>query len=278
MRLDPTYTAKTFAAVLDYCRKHGNGSGPVLYWHTYNSVDLSKQAQSVQDRELPQRLQPFMRTNEIENKFGLRGTMRTQHIIDTDIIVVGSGPGGATVSRELARRGRKVLLLERGYDHRSKFYYGTYLGALRYTDRMSLLFTEEGLNIIAPIMVGGATGMYTGCSALPPPWLKSKYGIDLDTEAQATVAELKIEPLPPHLRGQASTRIAKAGQGLGYQWFAQPKFMNPERCKAHGRAFDCQATCMLGCTCRAKWNAAEWVDDAVAHGALLKTSARVKKY
>jgi len=203
--------------------------------------------------------------------------MRTQQIIDTDVIVVGSGPGGATVTRELAHRGYKVLLLERGYDHRSKFYYGTYLGALRYTDRMSLLFTQEGLNIIAPIMVGGATGMYTGSSALPPPWFKSKYGIDLDTEAQATVQELKIEPLPKHLRGQASTRIAQAGQGLGYQWFAQPKFMNPARCKTHGHTFDCQAACMLGCTCRAKWNAAEWVDDAVAHGALLKTSARVEK-
>jgi choline dehydrogenase-like flavoprotein len=31
-----------------------------------------------------------------------------------DAIVVGSGPGGASVARELARRGARVLLLERG--------------------------------------------------------------------------------------------------------------------------------------------------------------------
>ncbi len=31
-----------------------------------------------------------------------------------DAIVVGSGPGGATVARELSRRGWKVLILERG--------------------------------------------------------------------------------------------------------------------------------------------------------------------
>ena len=200
-----------------------------------------------------------------------------QKLIDTDVIVVGSGPGGATVARELARRGRKVLLLERGYDHRSKFYYGTYLGALRYTDRMALLFTEEGLNIIAPIMVGGATGMYTGCAAMPPPWMKTRYGIDLEADAQATVDELGIEPLPAHLRGKASTRIARAAQAIGYEWFAQPKFMRPSRCQEAGQAFDCRAGCMLGCTCHAKWHAAEWVDDAVAHGAVLKTSARVNR-
>ena len=49
---------------------------------------------------------------------------------DTDVVVVGSGPGGASVARELARRGRRVLLLERGVDERRRFYYGTYLGAL----------------------------------------------------------------------------------------------------------------------------------------------------
>ena len=72
--------------------------------------------------------------------------------LSADVIVVGTGPGGATVARELIRAGKSVLILERGYDHRNKFYYGTYLGALRYSERMSLLFTEEGLNIIPPIM------------------------------------------------------------------------------------------------------------------------------
>jgi choline dehydrogenase-like flavoprotein len=91
--------------------------------------------------------------------------------ISADVIVVGSGPGGATVARELTRKGKNVLILERGYDHRDRFYYGTYLGALLYSDRMSLLFTEEGLNIIAPIMVGGATSMYTASAAEPPRWL-----------------------------------------------------------------------------------------------------------
>jgi 1-aminocyclopropane-1-carboxylate deaminase/D-cysteine desulfhydrase-like pyridoxal-dependent ACC family enzyme len=60
IRLDPTYTAKTFAAVLDYCRNHQLDRGPVLYWHTYNSVDLSDPAGEVNGRDLPESLQGFI--------------------------------------------------------------------------------------------------------------------------------------------------------------------------------------------------------------------------
>ena len=193
--------------------------------------------------------------------------------LQSDIIVVGSGPGGATVARQLARRGRRVLLLERGIDHRPRSYYGTYLGALLYSDRSSLLFTQEGLNIVRPLMVGGATSMYCGCAAPPPPWLKNQYGVDIDVQVSETMEELEIAPLPPELRGQASTRLAQAAQALGYDWQPQLKFMKPARSKS----FDCGAKCMLGCRCGAKWSAAEWVDEAVEAGAELRTRAHVKR-
>jgi D-cysteine desulfhydrase len=63
--LDPTYTAKTFVAVNDYCQKQGRDSGPILYWHTYNSVDLSGQVDSVDYRNLPKALQVFIK--EVSN-------------------------------------------------------------------------------------------------------------------------------------------------------------------------------------------------------------------
>ena len=195
--------------------------------------------------------------------------------LHSDVIVVGSGPGGATLARELTRRGRRVLLLERGLDYRSAGYYGTYLGALIYSDRRSLLFTEEGLNIIRPLMVGGATSMYCGCAAPPPDWLADRYRVDVTAECSATVEELEIAPLPAELRGKASTRIAEAGRARGYDFQPQLKFMRPSR--ASRFAERCGARCMLGCRCGAKWNAAEWVDEAVAAGAELRTRARVER-
>ncbi|MGH2523059.1 MAG: FAD-dependent oxidoreductase [Anaerolineales bacterium] len=192
--------------------------------------------------------------------------------IETDVVVVGSGPGGATVARGLARAGRKVTLLERGKDYRPWALYGTYPGALIYTDRSALLFTREGLNIIRPLMAGGATSMYCGCSSRPPAWLKEQYGLDLDRFVDETITELKIAPLPPELRGAASTRIAEAAGALGYDWHPLDKFMNPAR-TPH---FDCGAKCMLGCRCGAKWNAAEWIDEAVVAGCEFLTEAKVE--
>ncbi len=196
-------------------------------------------------------------------------------VLHSDVIVVGSGPGGATMARELAQRGRRVLLLERGIDHRPASYYGTYLGALIYADRRSLLFTEEGLNIVRPLMVGGATSMYCGCAAPPPDWLAGRYGVDIAEEVSSTIEELEIAPLPAELRGRASTHLAQAAQVRGYDFQPQLKFMRPARAARFGER--CGARCMLGCRCGAKWSAAEWVDEAVAAGADLRTRARVDR-
>ena len=139
-------------------------------------------------------------------------------ISDTDVAVVGSGPGGATVARQLARAGQRVTLLEMGRDYRRDIYYGSHLGALIYGDQHGLLFSEEGLNIIRPIMTGGATNMFCGCSAIPPAWLKERYGVDLDDYAQETIRELSIAPLPDDLQGSASRRVMEAAQDLGHDW------------------------------------------------------------
>jgi 1-aminocyclopropane-1-carboxylate deaminase/D-cysteine desulfhydrase-like pyridoxal-dependent ACC family enzyme len=56
--LEPTYTAKTFAALLTDLRDPSK-EGPVLYWNTFSSADLSHLANSTSPADLPPAFQPF---------------------------------------------------------------------------------------------------------------------------------------------------------------------------------------------------------------------------
>jgi 1-aminocyclopropane-1-carboxylate deaminase/D-cysteine desulfhydrase-like pyridoxal-dependent ACC family enzyme len=59
IKLEPTYTAKACACLLDLIRDPSRAKDPVLYWHTYNSVDLSKEAATVDYRDLPPEFHRF---------------------------------------------------------------------------------------------------------------------------------------------------------------------------------------------------------------------------
>jgi 1-aminocyclopropane-1-carboxylate deaminase/D-cysteine desulfhydrase-like pyridoxal-dependent ACC family enzyme len=59
IKLEPTYTGKTFAAVLDMLASKQYAGKSILYWHTYNSVDLSECAASVDCKLLPEPFPQF---------------------------------------------------------------------------------------------------------------------------------------------------------------------------------------------------------------------------
>lgn len=188
---------------------------------------------------------------------------------EADFIIVGSGAGGASLSRELVRGGKSVLILEKGKYHKR---IGNHFSALFYTDKMSFFFTKEGLNIVRGITVGGSTILYCGCSADPPDWLERNYNINLKPYAEEIKKELQVKPLPEGLWGEGSLRIMQSAERLGFKWEGIPKFMNPERCK---KGFKCSSSCMVGCSCGAKWTAREYIDECVKEGARLTTKAEV---
>ena len=95
--------------------------------------------------------------------------------INTDVVVAGSGPGGATVARELARLGKNVTLLERAKDIK---WIGNSFSAARMADKMGMTYSEEGTNIIRLFATGGSSLFFCGAAIPPPGWFKSEYGID----------------------------------------------------------------------------------------------------
>lgn len=186
---------------------------------------------------------------------------------DYDAIVVGSGPGGATVARGLSMAGKKVLLLEKGRDHQNL---GTYRGALSIVEKAGFFKSREGVAMLVASSTGGATTVYSASAAMPPPWLASRYGVDLGVYATQTWRELKAAPLPDHLLGDASRRIMETANRLGYDWTPTPKLFDLAKVKTGCR---CGASTSLGCACGAKWTARAYIADAQAHGADLITRA-----
>jgi choline dehydrogenase-like flavoprotein len=177
-----------------------------------------------------------------------------------DAIVVGSGPGGSTVARELSRAGKRVLILERGKDDQKL---GSYLTALRVLDMGK---SKEGLPMLRASTTGGASVFYSASVAEPPPWLAPKYGIDLSPWLDEIRKETWAAVLPEHLIGNASLKVMETANKLGYDWEPNAKFLDQKKF-INGRC--CGANEHLGCKCGSKWTAREYLKDAVAAGATL---------
>ncbi len=179
-----------------------------------------------------------------------------------DAIVVGSGPGGSTTARELAMAGKKVLVLEKGKDDQRL---GTYLSALRILDMGR---SKEGLPMLRASTTGGASVFFSASAAEPPPWLATRYDIDLSPWLDEIKRETKAGVLPENLLGKASIKMMETANKIGYHWEPMAKFLDPERF-VNDRC--CGPNTHLGCKCGAKWTAREYLKDAVTAGATLLT-------
>ncbi len=189
--------------------------------------------------------------------------------IETDVVVVGSGPGGAGVARDLAREGKRVHILEKGPDVAATG--GSWSGALRHAGgplgalslRAGLLLTQEWLLVLRGVTTGGSSMVYLGTAYDPDPDMWRPFGFDLQAEAQERKEELGVAPLPDRLLGQGVRDIGETARELGYSWETLPKFIKADKCPE-----GCNV-CMYGCHHGAKWHARDWVLDAVNDGAQL---------
>ena len=187
-----------------------------------------------------------------------------------DVIVVGSGPGGATVAKELSQRNKKVLILEWGDNTplNGSFWQGA--RTLFFPGR-SMLFTRQMLGLVRGITTGGSTVHYYATSFPVPFDMLKSYGIDISDEVKELREELPVAPLKDEMVGPMSERLMDSAQGLGYNWKKLDKFMYQDKWKP-GYKFG-----HYGDPHGVKWSARMYVEEAVANGAKLINNAKVKK-
>lgn len=185
-----------------------------------------------------------------------------------DVIVVGSGPGGAAVAREMSLRGRSVLLLERG-GHVKRV--GNTLSAVMMTRNLGFTVSREGIWVVSGSNYGGTSNLAAGCAVPPPKSVFTPHGVDLAEEAAEAKGEMWINRLPDELVGNANLRLVEAANDLGYSWDKIENFIDPEKCVP-----DCSC-CMLGCSRGAKWTARIYGDEAQRNGAELKLHTKIAR-
>jgi choline dehydrogenase-like flavoprotein len=175
-----------------------------------------------------------------------------------DAIVVGTGPGGATAARELSRRGKRVLMLERGgHAPRKESLFAT-------APLLNVVSVGDKLGTTRAITTGGTTAVYFAVAHVPPLETFRALGVDLTDAFEEAKSELPLAPLPDAFVGAQTKRMRDSAMQLGHPWVKRLMLVD-------------QSKCPSGYTYESKWTAGRYVQDAESHGAMLVTRARVRK-
>jgi len=173
------------------------------------------------------------------------------------------------MARELARQGKRVLVLERGRAAPMK---GTFLqmAGMLLVPGQSLFVTSDLMSVVRGLLAGGSS-VFSYATAFEPTYEAfDVQGVDLRPYVQAAKMDLPIAPLADGLVGPAAHRVLESARELGLGWSKLPKLLYQDKCRA-----GCDK-CQYGCPYGAKWTSRVLLEDACADGAVLLTGALVR--
>lgn len=221
-------------------------------------------------REMPPEGVPVTAATDIKSK---------EFKLQADVIVVGSGTGGAIAAYELARAGKKVIILEAGrYVASSTF-------KEDFTDSMLRMFQDSGLQtnstgdlvLLQGSVVGGSSVIdATICERLPDAVLRQwqkDYGLenlteeDMKAHYEKVEGRLGVHENEPHEINDCANIVVRGCEAMGWSW--KPISRNVRQCALTGH-------CIAGCASDRKQSMlVSYLPWAVGNGAEIYTDARV---
>ena len=198
-----------------------------------------------------------------------------------DVIVIGSGAGGATVAATVAESGKRVILLEEGPGYQAREYSGNFSGMTSEIMRNGGATVIMGRGPIAYLegrVLGGSTVLNGGmCWRTPEEVLSEWAGRGLDH-----VSPRRIEPYFEMIEevinaryqdvgseGENNQLFRKGAESLGWQ------LQRNKRNQVH-----CVGTndCVSGCPTGAKQSTAQtWIPRLLSAGGIVMTHAHVRR-
>ncbi len=197
--------------------------------------------------------------------------------IECDVVVVGTGAGGAVVGKELADRGHAVVFVEEGDHHRRDAFDGSSISAHRRFYRSAFSVGNVMIPIMMGRLVGGSTAINGGTCFRTPPWVLDRWCDDMKTDdfspSQMDPLFAKVERFldvaPAGMReiGPIGSLMARGCEALGWSHF--PISRNAPGCTGQG-------FCDFGCKTEArKGMNLSYMPAALKKGAIALTGGRV---
>jgi choline dehydrogenase-like flavoprotein len=199
---------------------------------------------------------------------------------ECDVVIVGSGAGGAVAAATLAEAGLDVIVLEAGQSYTRDSYPSDRIEAISSLYRDGGLTIAEGRPPIpVPVAkaVGGTTVINSGtCFRAPAPVLeiwRDRYGVEwadrLDPDFAEAEEFLRVTPLDPERMGRNGQLAMEGAAAIGAS--GGPISRNAGNC------VQC-SSCPYGCRIDAKRGMhVSYVPRAVAAGARLRTGVEARR-
>ncbi|MGH7327753.1 MAG: GMC family oxidoreductase N-terminal domain-containing protein, partial [Polyangiaceae bacterium] len=203
-----------------------------------------------------------------------------------DVVVIGSGAGGAVVARELSRAGHSVIVLEEG-----GYYTPAEYGAMTPSNSLRRLAREAGfaaavaigetpfISLMSGKCVGGSSVLTGGVCFRIPDAVLHEWSTDLgltdlspeklDPYFSEVERAIQVETVPESMRSRSTELFVEGADKLGIKMKSLRR--NTHGCRGASR-------CNFGCPHGAKMSVdISYLPDALANGTHILSDALVQK-